>query len=660
MLVAVLWAPLLRAQPMQLEAGYERDVNRFRWTADLRLAQRMGPWDLSVANRFLSDAFILFENRVSFRDENHLSWSAGRPLGDRLALRLHGRMALYSLSRVLNQTAFAGVRVSPRPYAWFEPMVGMALDRRPGAVLAAGNAPLRADVGPAFGLRLGLTPPPVNGYRLQLDGDGAWHQITPRRGRVVRLRGRAERDFEGTLLRSEVRLSSFRRDAYQAVSFLNRNVPTGRLSETVEATTSDTLTAFLEVETPLYRALRLGGRLDLSANNRFIRTLRAPEDVLFFDSDFNRRTFDAEAGLNYDRPRLAWRLALRGGAEVERRRLANADGVPAPQAVQKNDLLQQADYDRGYLMLQARGRGTLARWLSFQFDGTASALRHDTPDVSPDDRDELFYNGLFGLRLQLSRYLNVDLQTFGTYYHTVYLKATRSAENNVQRSLRFRTAVQWTSGRRSRVRLSSEVRATYTVDDFVLPGRRPTDQSARELRYDLDTEHDFGNGLRLRAEGSFSDLRLGRFLNDVFAEIPFDTLQTYSGWVRLEAGRRVTAEIGLRFFIRSDFDRATTVRYERVDAEGNVLRDEEGRALLTSIARPGRERIEQVGPTTALTWPMRNGSALRLEGWFTVQHERQRLYGGLPEGSGDRIRAAGRRGRRTLIPNLAVTMLWNF
>src|SRR5690606_14867624 len=99
--------------------------------------------------------------------------------------------------------------------------------------------------------------------------------------------------------------------------------------------------------------------LDLAANDRLIRTLRAPEDALFFDTDFNRRALDAEVGLLYEHPRLLLRLAVRSGAEVEHRQLTNREDLPPTQAAQKGNLLQQADYDRGHFGLQAQARATL-------------------------------------------------------------------------------------------------------------------------------------------------------------------------------------------------------------------------------------------------------------------------------------------------------------
>ena len=658
--VAFFTAPAGAQHTRQLRAGFERDVNRYRWVADAQLVQGVAGWEVAVANRFTSDAFILSRDRLSFRDENQLAWRLERPLGSRFEARLRGRGAWFAQSRIASQELYAGLRFRPWSFGWIEPAVGVAMDRRPGVALEAGAPPLRADAGPAYGLRLDLTPPPLDGYLLHLEADGAWQHITPRRGRALRLGGSARRVFETVALTFETGYANYRRDAYQAVSFLNRGTPTDRRSETVEATTSDTLLARIGLEAPLTAGLRVSTTLDLTANNRLIRTLRAPADALFFDTDFNRRAIDAEVGLVYERSGLMLRLAALGGAEVENRRLSNRETLPPAQAAQKGSLLQQADYDQGHVALQAGGRATVGKAV-FMFNAASSILRHDTPEANLDDRDELYHNAQLGALFVLSPYLQADVRAFGTYYHTVYLKSARSAENNVQRSLRLRPGLEWKPSAATRFRLGTELRATYTVDDFVLPGRRPSDQSARELRYEGDFEHDFGDGLRLFATGSLSQLHLGRLLWDRFAEIPSDTLRTVSGWVRVETRTvgGLVADVGLRFFIRSDYDRATTVRYAQADDDGTPLYSDDGSPLTATLTRPGREWIEQIGPTCALTLPMRNGSAIRLDGWLNLQRIHQRLYGALPETAAPRIRTAARRGSRTVTPNLALTVLWN-
>ena len=649
----------LARQAGRYEAAFERDVNRYRWTARVDVAERFGTWEVGLDDRFRSDAFLLFDDRLSFRDENIAVATARRPLSEKAAMRLVLRSDWFSLSRVSAQSAFAGVEWSPVQGLTLIPMVGAAADRRPGAVVTTGPAPMRSDAGPAAGLKLSIPRRQTQGYLVEATGDAFWHRIEPRRSGGARLAAAAERTFEKTRLRAELRAASNRRDAYQAASFLNRE-PTVRSAEAVESTRSDTLDALLTVEAPVADGLSIDGLVRFSSNNRLIRTLRAPIDALFFDSDFGRRSADLATHLVWRRERLDLRVGAEAGAETERRSLANEDDLPDAQAAQKRDLLRQADYDRGFLTVRFDGRYTLTDRVMVVADGSANGIRHDTPLINLDDRDEVFYSSRVGVLVRPDETFDFDVQLFGTYYHTVYLKAARSAENNVQRSLRLRPSVTWRPDHMTRFQLSSEVRATYTVDDFVLPGRRPTDQSARELRYDLSIERMLPAGAKILADGRFSDLRLGRFLQDVFAEIPFDTLRTTGAWVRLQVGSRTTAELGVRVFSRSDFDRSASVRYQRVGEDGVPAIEDDGSPDMTTITRPGKERILQWGPTTSVSFPLRNGAFLRLEGWYTVQRISRRLYGDLPEGSGAVIRRAASKGERTTTPNLSVAMLWNF
>ena len=645
----------------RIETGFEREINRYRWTARTLLSQQVGKWRATLDNRFRSDAFVLFGDRLSFRDENILRWRIDRPLGTRWASRTRGRSHWYTQSRVFSQEVYSGALFQPRRSLRIEPAVGLAWDRRPGIGDGGAEPPLRMDIGPAYALGVTWSPEHADAYRLEVAGDAAQQFIDPRRGRALQMRGHAIRAFEHVRIATDVRYSNYRRDAYQAVSFLNRTTE-DRVSETVEATAGDTLEVGMEVEAPIYRSIRLTGRLDVGTNQRRIRTLGAPENAIFFDTAFNRRVVDGQLGIGYgaqNAGRFMANLSVRTGAETERRNLTNREDLPQSQVAQKANLLQQADYDQGLFALHARGRAGLGR-LTVTLDGGSSILRHDTPEANLDDRDEVYHTGEMGMRVAINRRVSTDLRLLGTWYHTVYLNASRSVENNVRRSLRLRPSFAWTPSTRTRLRMGTEIRATYTVHDFVLPGRRAIDQSARELRYELDAEHRFRSGPALYADGSFSDLRLGTLAWDRFAEVPFDTLRTYSARVRLQVRTQkgVTASVGVRLFIRTDFERAATVRYAIRNEDGTRPLTAAGTPVTASITRPGRTIIEQVGPICSISWPMPNRSSLRLNGWLNVQHIRRRLYGALPEARADDIRQAAWSGDRKIIPNISMVASW--
>ncbi len=633
----------------EISSGMQRDISRYRWLNSVTVREHSGDWRIDAENHFVSDAFVLFNDDLSTRDENRLHWMVSGPVHPRWDLTADGGLGWFSLSRVLSSSALVGMRYGASSRFWIEPRLGFAVDSRPGANLETVRAPIRTDAGPSYGIGMSLASRPSERWELQATGVGTWRIITPRRARDIRINASASRQAADTQFSSRLYAASARRDAYQAVSFLNRTEP-GTTSESVEATRSDTLLLSTRLNASIAGPLRINGSLDLGANRRTVRTFHAPEESLFFETDFDRRMVDASVDLVYRNRRVDASAGLRGGAESEERTLANRNDLSPAQASQKTDLLRQADYDRGYLEAHGRANLKLLQFLSLVLDGTTSILRHDTPEVNPDDRDEQLLTGRAGAQIRLSEHLTTDLTLSGSRYKTVYLKAVRSAENNVQRSLRLRPGITWTPSRRTRVTLTSEVRATYTVDEFVLAGRQARDQSARELRYESELEHDLGRGLSVLARGIYSNLRLGRFIEDSFAEIPFDTLRTTSSWIRIQSSTRVQASVGLRRFVRSDYNRTTTVRY-RTAAEPDRAR---------SFTRPGRERISQIGPTATISWPLRGRSSLIFEGWLVVQRITQTLYGTLPDEQADDILAAARKGTRTVIPNLTMTAVWRF
>ncbi|MCZ6704573.1 MAG: hypothetical protein O6942_01605, partial [Bacteroidetes bacterium] len=63
--------------------GFERDINRYRWSALFQLSQPINGWQIDLSNLFRSDAFILFDDRLSFRDENQTNLTVKKPFGDK-------------------------------------------------------------------------------------------------------------------------------------------------------------------------------------------------------------------------------------------------------------------------------------------------------------------------------------------------------------------------------------------------------------------------------------------------------------------------------------------------------------------------------------------------------------------------------------------------
>lgn len=615
---------------------FERDVNRFRYESTLLSRVGVGVWTAEAEATFRTDGFEGFGQQLTLRDDISVRLRA-----DRGRFGVRSRTLAFPQSRVLTHETLAGWTVR-----WLggeaDLRGGMAADQRPGARLTT-QPPLRTDVGPAGEVRIGHEVEHDWGVaRGGFLARGAL--LAPRASGEVRAIGQAVYLAGPVAFETDARASRLLRDSYQAASFLNRDLPQ---EETVERTYTDTLLVRIAARSEVMEGVAVQLTTDGSFAARRVRSLRAAQDALVYDTDVARRAAGVTAEMQFQRGALRANAALEAQASVERRTLTNAGSLPSAQATQTRDLLRQADFDRGFLGVRAQVEWANPR-ASVAILGSANILRHDTPDVNPDDRDEArrFVQGSVGW--QYSPALRGEVTLLASENHAVYLKRERSAENARQRSLRLRPALHWTPGS-AILRIGSEVRATYTRDDFQLPGRASRDQAARELRHELSADVPLAFPLRLRAEGSRADLRLGRLVQNRFAEIPLDTLITTIGEVRLVSPGKITVEAGFRFFIRDGFQRALTVNWQR-----------EGDGVNRTVTRPGRQQYVQAGPVSRLLWQPTPQTRLQFEGWWMRQNVSATLYGALPASDTPFIQAAARRISQRTLPAATLSIQWTW
>lgn len=102
----------------------------------------------------------------------------------------------------------------------------------------------------------------------------------------------------------------------------------------------------------------------------------------------------------------------------------------------------------------------------FSFSLYQSKLKYDTPSIlNDDDRDELLSIIILHYLSRLSPYFTAFVSVEGTYGHIVYLFASKSSNNNVNRILRLRAGGDY-YGSFIKSSNSFEVTANYTVYDF--------------------------------------------------------------------------------------------------------------------------------------------------------------------------------------------------
>ena len=109
----------------------------------------------------------------------------------------------------------------------------------------------------------------------------------------------------------------------------------------------------------------------------------------------------------------------------------------------------------------------LSRSHALRISGGASILRYDTPsELNVEDRDELLAIMSLTSYHTLGPHLDVSLTLEGNMSHVVYLLSENSANNNVNRVLRFTPRTTYRPVPALTTMNAFEVLANYTVYDF--------------------------------------------------------------------------------------------------------------------------------------------------------------------------------------------------
>ena len=630
----------LYAQPIEVKTLFSSAIDRYQWRGEFRFAHLWKNYTFQVQNAFISDAFGT--DKLYFQDENRLRWRLNKR-----TLSLQGYSYYFGQQQGHVHVIQGGYRAHWREHLSMSSSVGVALDTRPGASLSpSAPPPLHTDIGPTLSLQTLWKVPSWNTYSVQLNASGEWHWISPRKSAQWHFEALINQQSAQNHLTFQLQHAHIRRDTYQALSFLNRTGSDIRSSEIIESNQTDSLTGVTRFQS-LLGPFQLLAQAYYQGIWRRFRTLRAPANAVFYNTDLNRQMLTTEIHLSTGQHRKYWELTLRKESGFEKRKLANVAQLPPVQATLKQELLQQASFVRGLLEITSTLRWPLSSKLLWRSYLHTQIQRYDTPETNPDDRDEALYRIDTGLQYMPFSSLKILLQTSASLYHTVFLKAARSAENNKQYALRFYSSLYWQPLPQTRIEWHPEIRTTYTVEDFSLPARASRNQSARELRYRGKLEHHLQEDWYIRFEGHWSRLLLGRLNWKHFSEIPSDTLHTYGGWLRTGMGKKSAVEMGWRTFIRQETRRAISVTYPLASGEAQ-------------LTRPGRWWIIQLGPTCTLRWEVGNRKFISLEGWLQRQYQRAELWGQLPEADQPAIEKALRQGKRQWIPYLTLHTQWVF
>jgi len=213
--------------------------------------------------------------------------------------------------------------------------------------------------------------------------------------------------------------------------------------------------------------LELSGRLNwrtIDRDTRYRSLDNQSKDI--FDTKIEELKISAETSLLYRTGNIDGALRLNYIERDEKHIAKRIEGVDESFYEQRKELENRKNNNSGRATISLLGNIQISNTDRLSVSMFHSKLKYDTPNIiNDDDRDEL----LSIARIRYSKFLSPFFEMFanveGTYSHIVYLFASRSANNNINRVLRFSTGGYYRGAQFSSLN-NFEVSANYTVYDF--------------------------------------------------------------------------------------------------------------------------------------------------------------------------------------------------
>lgn len=583
---------------------FERNLNTFNWIGSLRVdtsafGQRIRIDELLMANIILVDATPASPQQRLQSTQQRLKLELTRPLTEALSLTGQWSSLMYSdkkavgLSTASINAVLAGIEYTPIPLFTITPMIGHRWDNQIDV----------RDRGLSYNIAARTNPIDFDGYTIVGNAQFQQDRLDPRLLEQHFARVGFQKWFLGKTRDSlEAGFARNRREFYtsQASALESRAENIFTFSNLLEYEFDETfLSSFF---------VNVYSRSVAKDYRALLSEARAPAQYNTGIDEFRLETF---AQALYSNPRSGFAASARFSYSERNERhfaknptsgfLRDTTQVPlterqAQDQEQTKDNLTRRTSLAGTLRIPVSGSDTVA------LSGAASILRYDTPSAANvEDRDELLVALSLSTFHRLSRYLDVSFTLDGTMSHVVYLLRDRSANNNINRVLRFAPRTVYRPFASFTSMNTFEVLANYTVYDFEAQATQARSFSYRQFGWIDSTALEINNRvgldffvyLKLYERGQlnwseFSERRENSFVD-----------KTYAVQVRCMPDEALVFAVGVRYFSQT--------RYS-----------------YTGETRKLDSFLRSVGPTCLIQWRPNPTSEVGMKGWY----EQRRLEGG--------------------------------
>lgn len=570
-----------------IEFGVDKITNTFVWTgnADVDLTTSVGQF--RFVNQYRSSAFRTASVATRDDQQSQIAWEVPVASTLRTVLRQGWLLSQDSRSIGLNSlqrvNGALGLVYTPMPEASVEALGGLESSSQLGVHAT----------GPIAIMKGTLDNYLVDDWNISSNAIADWQQLDARRTNTdLDVSARVSRIIdEGTSLKLSAQSTLRGREFFTSVS--------PSLPLNVEQRRENIQQVFADISYGITPELGIGFSGSLLSNNidRSYDTQMQDLALTSVSRQLSELAIDAEAHLQY---RVQNAAAYVSGAVYQRSEQNGVQDVfglvPASlQAVRAQEF--QRDNETFRTRLLARGDYLPSERDTFRLEVSGWLLRYDTPSpLNDDDRDELSTIATVSWSRKLSSNLSMNLGLSGQYLHLVFLRATRSAFNNVNRVLRLSPSfVLHTSG--VTMQPQFEILANYTAYDYDGLSSAARSFSFRQISY--------RDSLRVRLTPMFNveSQILFRYFEraslqwGAFAESPETGNLEYL--VKLLLATNVTPLASIH----------TGIRLYTLDQ----------RSIAIGVPQILTGSLHSIGPEVAIRYATMAGSTLSLSGWYEFQ-----------------------------------------
>lgn len=448
----------------RLSSVFEKQLNTYNLSTLLKYSTKIDDYIFGLSENFRSSYIKGIENTA--RDESQFQMFLLNQFSNNLDLGIKVNNSILSDSRRLeiNQSSISSVIFFPRIKLSDErliviPNLGFVNNRQIG----------ESDNGSIYGLELETKRLNLSDFDLDSEIKLKNEDISPRKN-YIRLVGlKLLTNFEKTIFNNfNFRFSKNRKDFYFPADSLvseNFNVRNNIQSRTETQYLASNKLIIVELLKNLN--MESEGKLSFRKINREIHYKLTDNQALSnFDSEVDELRLEFDAALIYNSERFKSNIRILLSERDEKNKLTLYQGMNPVLYDQRKESEEQKNNTSVYGTIAFGGDYLISDKDRLSLNIYQSKLKYDTPSIlNDDDRDEI----LTIIKLEYYKIINPFFSLFtnieGSQSHLVYLFASKSSNNNINRVLRLRTGSELNSTRINSVNIF-EVSANYTTYDF--------------------------------------------------------------------------------------------------------------------------------------------------------------------------------------------------